>query len=76
MTSRMDDEQLHALMMASHATNETDELTAMVEHAAGDSEAQRWDATVRALDAALALDDAGMRRKVQRLRDTLAAREG
>jgi hypothetical protein len=30
---------------------------------------------VRTLDAALKLDDAGLRRKVQRLRDTLAASE-
>jgi hypothetical protein len=41
----MDDEQLHALIIASHAMNETDELTAMVEHAADDSEAQWRDAT-------------------------------
>jgi hypothetical protein len=71
----MDIDQLHALFLANHAMGQTDEVMAIAQRMADDSEDQWRDAAVRVLDAALALDDAGLRRKVQRLRDTLAASE-
>ena len=76
MTERVDIEQLRRLLDASQAMSQTDELIAMAQRMADDSHDQWRDAAVRALDAALALDDAGLRRKVQRLRDALAASEG
>ena len=72
MTERMDIEQLRALADASEAMSQTDELMAVAQRMADDSQDQWRDAVVRVLDAALALDDAGLRRKVQRLRETLA----
>ena len=61
---------------ANQAIGQADEQTAMlVERTVDDSQDEYRPAFMRVLDAALALDDAGLRRKVQRLRDTLAASE-
>ena len=61
--------------MANQAIGQADEMTAMLQRTVDDSEEQWRDTAVRVLDAARALDDAGLRRKVQRLRDTLARSE-
>ena len=61
---------------ANQAIGQADEQTTMlVERTVDDSQDECRQAVMRVLDAALALDDAGLRRKVQRLRDTLAASE-
>ena len=60
---------------ANQAIGQADEMTAMLQRTVDDSQEQWRDTAVRVLDAALELDDAGLRRKVQRLRDALAAHD-
>jgi hypothetical protein len=60
---------------AIQAMGQTDEMMAVAQRMADDSRDVWRDAAVHALDAALQLDDVGLRRKIQRLRDTLAASE-
>ena len=71
-----DDDQLHELVetfteRVGEAISQAEEMTAE-----DGLDPDEWrQLVVRTLDAALKLDDAGLRRKVQRLRDTLAASE-
>ena len=69
-------DQLHELVET--FTERVDEAISQAEEITSDDSQDRdeWrQLVVRVLDAALAVDDAGLRRRVQRLRDTLAASE-
>jgi hypothetical protein len=71
-----DYDQLHELVetfteRVGEAISQAEEMTAE-----DGQDPDEWrQLVVRTLDAALKFDDAGLRRKVQRLRDTLAASE-
>ena len=76
MTERKDYDRLHELVetfteRVGEAISQTEEMTAE----AGQDPDEWRQLIARALDAALQLDDAGLRRKIQHLRDTLAASE-
>jgi hypothetical protein len=58
---------------ANQAIGQADEMTAMLQRTVDASQEQWRDTAVRVLDDSLELDDAGLRRKLERLRDALAA---